>query len=64
MAESTGNNRITQKVTIKDGVVMYYINDEFVQKMTTDDLNLFYIGLRVCGEQIIAYDHLMIRTYE
>ena len=62
--ESNGSMRITQKAIIKDHNVKYYVNDEFVQELDLNSLKPFYLGLRICGKQAIAYDHLIIKTYE
>ena len=61
--ESTGNNRLTQRVEIKENVVYYYLNDKFVQKCNLP-FNLRYVGLRVCETQSVSFEHLTISKFK
>ncbi len=62
--DSAGKNQFTQKIIIKDGMVQYFINDQFVQEIALGRVNPHYLGVRVCGKQTVAYDHLSVTIFE
>ena len=62
--ESDGENQLTQKIAVKDGMVQYFINDQFIQAISLGAVEPRYLGVRVCGKQTVAYDHLSVTVFE
>ena len=62
--ESDGKIAIEQKLVVEKGEFSYYVNDLLI-KSYTPKINLpANLSLRICGEQLVAYDHLDIKYYE
>lgn len=55
----TGN---TQEVRVRKGRFEYLVNGAKVADGVVGDLDLSMIGVRVCGKQAVAFDHLSIRS--
>jgi hypothetical protein len=62
-SELTGNNRVTIKAELKDNTLFYYLEDFLVDSYVLP-FYVTYIGLRVCGKQSVAFEHLTIKTPE
>ncbi|MBN1252361.1 MAG: hypothetical protein JXR51_02265 [Bacteroidales bacterium] len=61
---SNGSLKHRQKAILKNGLLEYFIDDEFVQSISLDGINPSKIGLRVCEKQTVAFDNLSITTFE
>lgn len=57
------NTKIEQIVQIDDGVIKYYLNQQFIGKSNINDMNPKEIGVRICGRQTVAYDEIIVKNY-
>ncbi len=57
--DGTAENR--QTVRVRDGRFEYWVNDKSVGGGRTDDMDFRMIGVRVCGRQTVAFEHLAVR---
>lgn len=57
--DGTAKNR--QTVRVRDGQFEYFVNGKSVGGGRADDLDLGMVGVRVCGRQTVAFEHLSVR---
>ncbi|MFP4582309.1 MAG: hypothetical protein ACLFN9_02905 [Desulfococcaceae bacterium] len=57
--DGTVENR--QTVQVRDGRFEYFVNDKSLGGGRADDMNFRMIGVRVCGRQTVAFEHLSVR---
>ncbi len=59
-----GSLKHTQKIIIKDEMIEYYVDNELITTVSLSYINPVKIGLRLCGQQSVAFDKLKIKTFE
>jgi hypothetical protein len=57
--DGTAKNR--QTVRVRDGRFEYWVNGKSVGGGRADDMDFRMIGVRVCGRQTVAFEHLSVR---
>jgi hypothetical protein len=57
--DGTAENR--QTVRVRDGQFEYWVNGKSVGGGRADDLDFGMVGVRVCGRQTVAFEHLSVR---
>lgn len=60
--DGTARNR--QTVRVRDGRFDYLVNGKSVGGGRADDMNFRMIGVRVCGRQTVAFEHLSVRPLQ
>ncbi len=50
------------RVRVQKGRFEYWVNDKLVFSDLMPDMPIKKVGIRVCGRQTVAFDHLMVKS--
>ncbi len=62
--ESDGYKTIDQKLVVENGKFSYFVNDVLIEEYEPEISFPANLGLRICGKQKVAFEHLDIKYYE